>query len=98
MSFIFVAGSLFLFNTIELSVAGQGSTPNIKEIVLGRCYQYQLNTVDPKADQWKDCNVIWNKFHEGFAYKDPCNLPFKDYLPFFKATGIQKLSKVRRTD
>ena len=95
MSFIFVAGLLFLFNTIE-SVSLKGSTPNIKEIVLGRCYEYQeLKTVGPKK---KDCNKIWEAFHQAFAYKDPCNLPFDDYQPFFDATEMQELPKVRKTD
>ena len=98
MSFLFVVGSLFLFNTIELSVAGQGSTPKIKEIVLGRCYEYQLNTIGPEADNWKDCNEIWKAFHQAFAYKNPCTLAFDDYQPFFDATGMQELTKVRKTD
>ena len=58
MNFLFVAGSLFLLNTIELSVAGQGSTPKIKEIVLGRCYEYQLNTIGPEADNWTGKTVM----------------------------------------
>ena len=98
MSFLFVAGSLFLFNTIELSVAGQGSTPKIKEIVLGRCYEYQLNTIGPKADNWKDCNKIWKAFHKAFAHKNPCEPKSSDYEPFFGATEMQELSKVRKTD
>ena len=98
MNFLFVAGSLFLLNTIELSVAGQGSTPKIKEIALGRCYEYQLNTIGPEADNWKDCNEIWEAFHQAFAYKNPCTLAFDDYQPFFDATGMQELTKVRKTD
>lgn len=88
-----MAGSLFLFNTIELSVAGQGSTPKIKEIVLGRCYEYQLNTIGPKAEKWKNCNTIWDAFHKAFAHKNPCDPKSSDYEPFFKATGMQELSK-----
>ena len=98
MNFLFVAGSLFLLNTIELSVAGQGSTPKIKEIVLGRCYEYQLNTIGPKADNWKDCNKIWKAFHKAFAHKNPCEPKSSDYEPFFGATEMQELSKVRKTD
>lgn len=93
MSFLFVAGSLFLFNTIELSVAGQGSTPKIKEIVLGRCYEYQLKTIGPKADKWQNCNEIWDAFHKAFAHKKPCEPKSSDYKPFFEATGMQELSK-----
>ena len=93
-----MVGSLFLLNTIELSVAGLGSTPKIKEIVLGRCYEYQLNTIGPEADNWKDCNEIWEAFHQAFAYKNPCTLAFDDYQPFFDATGMQELTKVRKTD
>ena len=81
-----------------MSVAGQGSTPKIKEIVLGRCYEYQLNTIGPEADNWKDCNEIWEAFHQAFAYKNPCTLAFDDYQPFFDATGMQELTKVRKTD
>ena len=98
MSFLFVAGSLFLFNTIELSVAGQGSTPKIKEIVLGRCYEYQLKTIGPKADKWQNCNEIWDAFHKAFAHKKPCKPKSSDYKPFFEATGMQELSKVGKTD
>ena len=93
-----MAGSLFLFNTIELSVAGQGSTPKIKEIVLGRCYEYQLKTIGPDANGWKDCGKIWEAFHKAFAHKNPCDPKSRDYEPFFDTTGMQELTKVRKTD
>ena len=78
-----------------MSVLGPGSTPKIKTIVLGRCYEYQLKTIGSKEDQWKDCNMIWTAFHQAFAYKDPCKLLPEVYQPFFDATGMQEHEKVR---
>uniref|UniRef100_A0A7M5WRK7 ADP-ribosyl cyclase/cyclic ADP-ribose hydrolase n=3 Tax=Clytia hemisphaerica TaxID=252671 RepID=A0A7M5WRK7_9CNID len=52
------------------------STKNLKEIVIGRCYEYMFKRDIP--EKW-DCGQIWSKFFEAFAYKGPCYVTQKDY-------------------
>ena len=91
MNFAFVAGVVVLLNTVNLSLQAPGSTPKIKEIVLGRCFDFQNEKLGPDKSKWKDCNKIWEAFHKGFAYKNPCKLTQDDYKPFFSATGMQEI-------
>ena len=91
MNFAFLAGVVVLLNTVNPSLQDPGSTPRIKEIVLGRCYDFQKKRIGPDTSKWKDCNKIWEAFHKGFAYKDPCKLTQNDYKDFFAATEIQEI-------
>ncbi|KAK3731821.1 hypothetical protein QZH41_020188 [Actinostola sp. cb2023] len=59
-----------------------GSTANLREIVLGRCWYYkQFKQQNVKRSP--NCSTLWKTFHDGFAFKDPCKLTFDDYQPFF---------------
>lgn len=83
------------YNT-ELS----GSTPNLKDIFIGRCWDFQYKkfaSSRPLAlHLWKNCTNIWSIFHKCFAFKDPCKLTFSDYEPYFAAFGESKvINKVR---
>ena len=91
MNFAFVAGVIVLLNTVSPSLQDQGSTPQIKEIVLGRCYDFQNKKLGSDESTWKDCNKIWEALHEGFAYKNPCKLTQDDYKPFFRETGMEEM-------
>ncbi|XP_068925569.1 ADP-ribosyl cyclase/cyclic ADP-ribose hydrolase 1 isoform X2 [Petaurus breviceps papuanus] len=57
---------------------GRGSTPNLKEIMLGRCFTY-IRMVNPELG--KDCLKIWETFKNAFICKNPCNITEKDYQP-----------------
>ena len=59
-----------------------GTTPHLKEIVLGRCWNYQLKNVSSKGEPL-NCTSMWKAFHDAFAFKNACNLTFADYEPFF---------------
>ena len=87
MNLAFLTGYL-LSSFVKLSVEDQGSTPRIKEIVIGRCNDFQHKTIGSDLSKWKDCNRIWKTFHQGFAYKNPCGLTQDDYKPYFDEAGM----------
>ncbi|XP_022102056.1 ADP-ribosyl cyclase/cyclic ADP-ribose hydrolase-like [Acanthaster planci] len=66
--------------------AGTGTTLNLTEIVVGRCWDYQRVTgmEKGKPDSQVDCdNTAWPAFVKAFAYKDPCSTPddaFRDFI------------------
>ena len=67
-----------------------GTTGNLREIVIGRCYDF-LNTMhkDIKCQEITnkyDCIDIWNKFNIATIGKDPCDIKMEDYNDFFRAT------------
>nr|XP_060633932.1 ADP-ribosyl cyclase/cyclic ADP-ribose hydrolase 1-like isoform X2 [Anolis sagrei ordinatus] len=64
---------------ILLEWRGRGTTPHLREIVLGRCYNY-VATVNSELRN-KDCLKIWELFEKAFMYKDPCSITEKDYQP-----------------
>ncbi|XP_051891974.1 ADP-ribosyl cyclase/cyclic ADP-ribose hydrolase 1 [Pristis pectinata] len=86
---------LFLLGLIVLSLStsaiasddckewkGKGSTRNLKEIIMGRCFDY-LETINPST-RGKSCSEIWESFLKAFSGKDPCNIRKEDYGPFLK--------------
>jgi len=90
--------SLFILLSITMhpSVQDKGSTPQIKEIVIGRCYDYQYKKFGSNSTSWKNCSKIWDAFHGAFAYKNPCNLTFDDYKLYFDEVGMaENYNKVR---
>lgn len=96
MSVLSLAGLLLLLSLVELSIQDKGSTPRIKEIVIGRCYDYQYKKFGSNATTWKNCSKIWDALHRGFAYKNPCNLTFVDYKPYFDEVEMAEIyNKVR---
>lgn len=92
MAFVSLASQFLLLSiTVHSSVQNEGTTPKIKEIVIGRCYDYQLKKIGPNSTTWKNCTKIWDTFHRAFAYKNPCNLTFDDYKPYFDEVGMPKI-------
>ncbi|XP_046334642.2 ADP-ribosyl cyclase/cyclic ADP-ribose hydrolase-like [Haliotis rufescens] len=66
-----------------------GSTPGLRELVLGRCTEYQA-TVNPaqfcdKDHQRKNCTEITDKFVAAFSYQPACNVSFGRYDNFIKS-------------
>ncbi|XP_044274297.1 ADP-ribosyl cyclase/cyclic ADP-ribose hydrolase 1 isoform X3 [Varanus komodoensis] len=58
---------------------GKGTTEQLREIILGRCYNY-IATINPDLRD-KDCIAIWDMLEHAFMYKHPCNATEKDYQP-----------------
>ena len=92
--------SLFILlgTTVHPSVQDEGTTPRIKEIVVGRCNDYQYKKIGHNSTAWKNCRTIWDTFHRAFAYKNPCKLTFDDYKPYFDEVGMAKIYNKVRTD
>ncbi|XP_003979462.3 ADP-ribosyl cyclase/cyclic ADP-ribose hydrolase 1-like [Takifugu rubripes] len=59
-----------------------GTTPNIKHIVMGRCYEYST-LVNPGVRY--DCESIWRHFEEAVCCQTPCNTTVEDYRHMFYA-------------
>ena len=58
-----------------------GTTTHLREIFLGRCYEYQFQR---KVDQEKeyDCPLLWKIFSKAFTFKGPCDVTMSDYENF----------------
>lgn len=96
MDFASLAGLFLLLSIVHQSVQDKGTTPRIKEIVIGRCYDYQYKKIGSNSTTWKNCSKIWDTFHGAFAYKNPCNLTFDDYKPYFDEVRMAEIyNKVR---
>uniref|UniRef100_A0AAX7SDK7 ADP-ribosyl cyclase/cyclic ADP-ribose hydrolase n=1 Tax=Astatotilapia calliptera TaxID=8154 RepID=A0AAX7SDK7_ASTCA len=59
-----------------------GTTPNIKHIVVGRCYTY-TTLVNPSLRY--DCEEIWRQFEEAVISHSSCNVTVEDYFHMFNA-------------
>nr|NP_001244280.1 CD38 molecule b [Xenopus laevis]BAL72803.1 CD38 [Xenopus laevis]BAL72804.1 CD38 [Xenopus laevis] len=57
---------------------GQGTTQNLQDIVLGRCYNYV--TMNPGIGK-KNCDAIWQALTGAVYKKNPCNITQEDYKP-----------------
>ncbi|XP_076146534.1 ADP-ribosyl cyclase/cyclic ADP-ribose hydrolase 1 isoform X2 [Alosa pseudoharengus] len=71
-----------LFLVEELN-AELGTTPNLKHIVIGRCYNY-ITLINPSSRY--DCEGIWREFEEAVVRRTPCSVRVKDYQRMFRAT------------
>ncbi|XP_012555016.1 ADP-ribosyl cyclase/cyclic ADP-ribose hydrolase isoform X1 [Hydra vulgaris] len=75
----------------------KGTTPGIKEIILGRCAQFQqinpLNRI-PELSMDVDCMKVWKLFSNSFAFKNTCNgeLNETNYEPFFNLMSKKPLA------
>lgn len=93
------AGLCLIVGFASVSLAySYGSTKHLKDIVLGRCWDFQRQKVHHEST--KNCSKIWETFYTAFAYKDPCNTTFKDYGPYFDEIGMDtvkpnKVSELR---
>ncbi|XP_072107985.1 ADP-ribosyl cyclase/cyclic ADP-ribose hydrolase 1-like [Mobula birostris] len=85
---VFLLGLVLSLMTMAMASAdskewkGKGSTRNLKEIMMGRCFDY-LQNINPSVGK-KDCPKIWENFLNAFSGKDPCNIKMEDYEPFLK--------------
>ncbi|KAK3748636.1 hypothetical protein QZH41_004511 [Actinostola sp. cb2023] len=62
----------------------KGTTPHIREIFLGRCWDFVQNKANYLVDSKNiNCDVLWNSFVKAFANKDPCEVKREDYGEFF---------------
>ncbi|XP_073430704.1 ADP-ribosyl cyclase/cyclic ADP-ribose hydrolase 2-like isoform X2 [Dendrobates tinctorius] len=64
---------------------GPGTTPNLENIVIGRCYDY-IETVNPSVGN-KNCSAIWLAFKSAFVSKDPCSVFPSDYEHYINLTS-----------
>ncbi|XP_044141551.1 ADP-ribosyl cyclase/cyclic ADP-ribose hydrolase 1-like [Bufo gargarizans] len=55
---------------------GPGTTSNLRNIVIGRCYHYM--SLNPGIGG-KDCSGIWQELSDAVQRKDPCNITPEDY-------------------
>ncbi|XP_071798780.1 ADP-ribosyl cyclase/cyclic ADP-ribose hydrolase-like [Asterias amurensis] len=65
---------------------GSGTTPNIENIFLGRCLDFQTKKAIPDAcpPSPVNCNQLWDDFKDAIAYKDPCKIPLDAYDTFIR--------------
>ncbi|XP_067108189.1 ADP-ribosyl cyclase/cyclic ADP-ribose hydrolase 1-like [Osmerus mordax] len=73
---------IVLFCTYDVG-AEMGTTPNLKQIVIGRCFDY-ITLVSPTSRY--DCEAIWREFEEAVVRRSPCNVKVKDYKRMFRST------------
>ncbi|XP_051944927.1 ADP-ribosyl cyclase/cyclic ADP-ribose hydrolase 1 [Xyrauchen texanus] len=63
--------------------AGFGTTPHLKQIVIGRCYEY-VTLINPSSRY--NCEEIWQEFEEAVIRQSPCGVRVKDYQRMFRAS------------
>uniref|UniRef100_A0A8C5LNU6 ADP-ribosyl cyclase/cyclic ADP-ribose hydrolase 1 n=1 Tax=Leptobrachium leishanense TaxID=445787 RepID=A0A8C5LNU6_9ANUR len=63
---------------------GKGTTRHVKDIILGRCYDYLLN--NPHLGRDLDCNGIWQELTTAIYWKDPCKVTGEDYQRLVEVT------------
>ena len=76
--------TLLCFAVIQASVAYSpwnynGTTPNLENIIKGRCAEYQVLNLDNRNLEFQvkvDCDELWNVFTSAFKNKDPCQTNF----------------------
>nr|XP_019942750.1 PREDICTED: ADP-ribosyl cyclase/cyclic ADP-ribose hydrolase 1-like [Paralichthys olivaceus]XP_019942751.1 PREDICTED: ADP-ribosyl cyclase/cyclic ADP-ribose hydrolase 1-like [Paralichthys olivaceus] len=81
----FATTNLTIWLTMLLLCSGQlraqlGTTPNIKHIVVGRCYSY-ITLVNPSLRF--DCEEIWRQFEEAVLRQSSCNVTVENYHLMF---------------
>ena len=74
----------------------KGTTPFLKEIVIGRCQEYlQISRINriPAFTINVDCNRLWDRFRSAWAGKDNCAVKESDYDEFFSLVHNDKSVK-----
>ncbi|KAL4220578.1 cd38 molecule [Mactra antiquata] len=71
------------------SYGGQGTTLNIQQIFLGRCFEYQELPIGRLTNASQDCQELWRLFSQSWTYKDPNSLTRNDYRGFIAAAEKQ---------
>lgn len=77
----------------SLVLANSGTTPHLKDVFIGRCWQYQFLESQNKIDVLKtnlNCTMLWLEFHNAFAFKDPCDVTVKSYETLFSMFDTSK--------
>ncbi|XP_067669574.1 ADP-ribosyl cyclase/cyclic ADP-ribose hydrolase-like [Haliotis asinina] len=69
----------------------QGTTPGLRELVMGRCTEYQT-IVNPtqlcgNEQQRKNCSEISDNFMTAFSYQPACNVTFSRYDNFIRTAN-----------
>ncbi|XP_041923053.1 ADP-ribosyl cyclase/cyclic ADP-ribose hydrolase 1 [Alosa sapidissima] len=80
---IMILGLVAVLFLVEKLNAELGTTPNLKHIVIGRCYNY-ITLINPSSRY--DCEGIWREFEEAVVRRTPCSVRVKDYQRMFRAT------------
>jgi hypothetical protein len=79
--------NFFLIDAEEECIQSNGTTKNLKEIVIGRCHQY-FNIINNDCTVGKDnfdCEHIWDSFRKAVVGKEPCDVKIEDFSEFVKA-------------
>uniref|UniRef100_A0A3Q2ZDD9 ADP-ribosyl cyclase/cyclic ADP-ribose hydrolase n=1 Tax=Hippocampus comes TaxID=109280 RepID=A0A3Q2ZDD9_HIPCM len=82
VKFSMSAGVLVLCMCAAPLRARSGTTPNIKHIVMGRCFNY-ITLVNP--DIRSDCEEIWRAFEEAVLRQASCDVAAEHYRHMFRA-------------
>ncbi|XP_030838240.1 ADP-ribosyl cyclase/cyclic ADP-ribose hydrolase 2-like [Strongylocentrotus purpuratus] len=79
---VIVAASLVVNSSGVLlpSDLGDGTTPNLKAIFLGRCYDCEYCS-EEQAGLY-NCSGLWDAFSSSFSYQEPCNSVPEDFDDF----------------
>uniref|UniRef100_A0A671QM24 ADP-ribosyl cyclase/cyclic ADP-ribose hydrolase n=1 Tax=Sinocyclocheilus anshuiensis TaxID=1608454 RepID=A0A671QM24_9TELE len=78
--FIIWLGFALLFVLMDVT-AEFGTTPNLKQIVIGRCFEYvTLANLNPRYN----CEKIWQEFEMAVVRSSPCDVRVKDYQKMFQ--------------
>ncbi|KAK1806440.1 hypothetical protein P4O66_004957 [Electrophorus voltai] len=80
--FFFLFEELIVLFLIGQVNSGPGTTPYLKQIVIGRCYNY-ITLVNPSSRY--NCEEIWHEFEEAVVQRTPCSVGVKDYQRMFQA-------------
>lgn len=78
---IYSLGFVMLFFLMDVT-AEFGTTPNIKQIAIERCYRY-VTLVNPNPKY--TCEAVWQEFEKAVFRRSPCNVQVKDYKKMFQA-------------
>ncbi|XP_030048048.1 ADP-ribosyl cyclase/cyclic ADP-ribose hydrolase 1 [Microcaecilia unicolor] len=70
---------------VEEHWKGGGTTRNLQEIIVGRCYDY-VRAASPWIGE-KNCAHIWEEFQNVFVYKNPCSVMKEDYQRLMDLTS-----------
>lgn len=94
--FLFISSS----TVVDYSKPLKGSTPGLKEIFIGRCYDYfannkhyglhpvEVNSVGPSPF----CNETWDLFKGAFAGRNICTVVAENYQPYFDKTLVANIT------
>ena len=89
LKFLAVLGT-FSFSSAHIPWDFNATTPSIKEIIIGRCNQYQelnFQNRNPALYMDVDCKQVWDLFNSSFSFKDSCRsgeINETSYDPLFK--------------